>query len=299
MQEKTNNPLILSTKVFTFFLIVCAWKYPFQSSSFRNSSSTSNLNNTLGELRGRLLKGGTAVERHAQDAVLRERLVNILHDDDETIKDRLNELIQEEKRKKNVESTLSNGKLLDELTQSSNSGKGANASQRQGKHKKYANTGRFKVESTDSLNLSIEINGSTGSLSGAINTISSTGSLNRKMDNGSSTKSLSLRSDDDASSGSLSLRSDDDASTKSLSLRSDDDASSESLSIRSDDNASTESQSLDSTSNDSTTTMDSIQLDDYLEKEFELELSDNGSRGSISLDDKYYVQDTITEKNEK
>ncbi|GAB69905.1 hypothetical protein PCYB_006540 [Plasmodium cynomolgi strain B] len=100
MQEKTNNLLILSTKLFAFFLILCAWNYPFQSSFFRNSSSKSNLNNILGELRGRLLKGGTAVERHAQDAVLRERLVNILHDDDETIKVRLNELIQEEKRKK-------------------------------------------------------------------------------------------------------------------------------------------------------------------------------------------------------
>ncbi|GAB69809.1 hypothetical protein PCYB_005580 [Plasmodium cynomolgi strain B] len=244
-------------KLFTFFLILCAWNYPFQPSSFRNSSSKSNLNNILGELRGRLLKGGTSVERHAQDAVLRERLVNILHDDDETIKVRLNELIQEEKRKKNVESILRYGNLPDELPRSSKSGKGASASKRQCKPKKKANIVRIKDESTDSLNFSNETYGSTDSLSGSTDTDSSTGSLNGEMDH--------------------------DASTVSLSLRSDYDASTESLSI-------------ESTKHGSTTTLDSLQLDKYLEKEFEDELSYYERRESINLGDKYYEQDTITEK---
>ncbi|GAB69940.1 hypothetical protein PCYB_006890, partial [Plasmodium cynomolgi strain B] len=197
--------------------------FPPQPSSFRNSSSTSNLNNSLGELRGRLLKGGTAVERHAQDAVLRERLVNVLHDDDETIKYRLNELKQEGKRKKNVESTLRNGNLRDELPRSSKSEKGARASKRQGKPKKKANMVRIKYESTDSLYFSRKTDGST-----------------------------------------------------------------ESLSSRSDYDTSTESLGIERTNHSSTTTLDSLQLDKYLEKKFEEEISYYERRKSINLRDKYY-----------
>ncbi|KMZ81197.1 hypothetical protein PVIIG_02679 [Plasmodium vivax India VII] len=282
MKEKTNNSLILSTKVFTFFLVVCVWKYPFESCAFGNSFNTgSNVNGALGEHRGRLLKGGLAVERYA-----RERLVDILHDDEETIKDRLGELIQEEKRKKNVESILRNGKLRDEMTLNGKYGKGSSASRRHSKSKKKSNTVRFMDESSDTLSLSsgsdgsIDLlslssgtDGSTDSLSFTSETDSSTGSINGALDNEGSSETLSVRSDDDASTNSLNLQSDDDASTNSLNLKSIKDGSTNSL--------------------------DSLQLDDYLEKEFEDDLSDKETRESITLDDKYYEQDTITKKNEK
>ncbi|SCO66694.1 Plasmodium exported protein, unknown function [Plasmodium vivax] len=282
MKEKTNNSLILSTKVFTFFLVVCVWKYPFESCAFGNSFNTgSNVNGALGEHRGRLLKGGLAVERYAQ-----ERLVDILHDDEETIKDRLGELIQEEKRKKNVESILRNGKLRDEMTLNGKYGKGSSASRRHSKSKKKSNTVRFMDESSDTLSLSsgsdgsIDLlslssgtDGSTDSLSFTSETDSSTGSINGALDNEGSSETLSVRSHDDASTNSLNLQSDDDGSTNSLNLKSIKDGSTNSL--------------------------DSLQLDDYLEKEFEDDLSDKETRESITLDDKYYEQDTITKKNEK
>ncbi|SCA60622.1 Plasmodium exported protein, unknown function [Plasmodium vivax] len=281
MKEKTYNSLIPCTKVFTFFLIVCAWKYPFETCAFGNSFNTgSKLNGVLSEHRGRLLKGGLAVERYA-----RERLVDILHDDEETIEDRLGELIQEEKRKENVESLLRNGKLRDEMTLSGKYGKGSSASRRHSKSKKKSNTVRFKDESTDALSLSSGTDGSIDSLSLSSETESYTGSLNGSMYNDGSEGTLSLRSYDSASTDSKSLRSYDSASTDSKSLRTYDSASMDSKSLRTYDSYAT--------------SLDSLQIDDYLEKEFEDDLSDNETRESITLDDKYYEQDTITKKNEK
>ncbi|SCO72127.1 Plasmodium exported protein, unknown function [Plasmodium vivax] len=295
MKEKTNNSLILSTKVFTFFLVVCVWKYPFESCAFGNSFNTgSNVNGALGEHRGRLLKGGLAVERYAQ-----ERLVDILHDDEETIKDRLGELIQEEKRKKNVESILRNGKLRDEMTLNGKYGKGSSASRRHSKSKKKSNTVRFMDESSDTLSLSSGSDGSIDLLSLSSGTDGSTDSLSFTSETDSSTGSINGALDNEGSSETLSVRSDDDASTNSLNLQSDDDASTNSLNLQSDDDGSTNSLNLKSIKDGSTNSLDSLQLDDYLEKEFEDDLSDKETRESITLDDKYYEQDTITKKNEK
>ncbi|KMZ81199.1 hypothetical protein PVIIG_02681 [Plasmodium vivax India VII] len=120
MKEKTNKPLILSTKVFTFFLLVCTWKYPLESSSTFGKSPETRCHprNEPAMQVGRVLIGDTLVHSSApRYPTLKEKLIDILDEhDDEVFSKRLNALIHDEKFKKQFELLFHGGQLRKDIS---------------------------------------------------------------------------------------------------------------------------------------------------------------------------------------
>ncbi|GAB65936.1 hypothetical protein PCYB_074370 [Plasmodium cynomolgi strain B] len=118
MKEKTNKPRILSTKVFTFFLLVCTGKYPLESSTFGKSPDTKcHPRNAPTMQVSRILIGETQVQSPPIYPSLKEKLIDILDErNDDVFRKRLNALIQEEKYKKQFEFLFNGNKFTKDLS---------------------------------------------------------------------------------------------------------------------------------------------------------------------------------------
>ncbi|GAW80426.1 Plasmodium exported protein, unknown function [Plasmodium gonderi] len=112
MKEKTNMPFNLSPKVFTFFLLISAWKFPFESCASYKWNRNSEINNTLGMQHGRMLKGEAVVQKKATYSKLKEELVDILEEEDKDLfGKRLNALINDSNYKQQFNILLNNEQL--------------------------------------------------------------------------------------------------------------------------------------------------------------------------------------------